>query len=522
MQDHERGAGMGDDPTKTQVRAEGERADLPQDGTPQSDAPQDAVTQSDVPQDGTPQQSDAPQAAAHSVPFVPSSEHRTFAARMADAGYSAGRRYDAVKNAFLSYRSAEKKLRQLRSRITSSGETFAAGKKLLARLCLVGGYLRLFLALDPKAYNVQKYHHKDYTEVVRYAKTPFMIKLSSDRQVRYALELIEELMLANGFVKDESYIPRDQAGVFRSPRRRKTKIVYVNRPAEGAAAETAAALPPVLPAAVPASEEDDEADDAQDIGEPEAIDVRLPRRAAVVDKKGRRVGKIRKCVWRGEEDEVHGEFRKEDTNVFLYAGEARTAYVDKNDNILTLDNAYLATIRRFGWLPVLLIVIILAVATVLSVVLSSYFMSRSTDYAPVLFVAHEDGTQWQDEENLPVFMNETFGDTVIAPGMQGTYRFALRNDNADTLVFALIFSEENTHGIGLVYKLKRDGVYVSGITEHVGTEELSIYDMTIEPDSTTVFEIEWYWQDNDEVDTIAGENGAAYTLNIAFTAYVRE
>ena len=512
---------MGDDPTKTQVRAEGERADLPQDGIPQSDAPQDAVTQSDVPQDGTPQQSDAPQAAAHSVPFVPSSEHRTFAARMADAGYSAGRRYDAVKNAFLSYRSAEKKLRQLRSRITSSGETFAAGRKLLARLCLVGGYLRLFLALDPKAYNVQKYHHKDYTEVVRYAKTPFMIKLSSDRQVRYALELIEELMLVNGFVKDESYIPRDQAGVFRSPRRRKTKIVYVNRPAEGAAAETAAALPPALPAAVPSAEED-ESDDVQDIGEPEAIDVRLPRRAAVVDKKGRRVGKIRKCVWRGEEDEVHGEFRKEDTNVFLYAGEARTAYVDKNDNILTLDNAYLATIRRFGWLPVLLIVIILAVATVLSVVLSSYFMSRSTDYAPVLFVAHEDGTQWQDEENLPVFMNETFGDTVIAPGMQGTYRFALRNDNADTLVFALIFSEENTHGIGLVYKLKRDGVYVSGISEHVGTEELSIYDMTIEPDSTTVFEIEWYWQDNDEVDTIAGENGAAYTLNIAFTAYVRE
>lgn len=95
---------------------------------------------------------------------------RNFAARMGDAGYVVGRRYDAIKNAFLSYRPAGKKGRSLRARITRGGETFGFGRTVIAKLCLVGGYLRLFLALDPKAYNVQKYHQKDYSEVARYAK----------------------------------------------------------------------------------------------------------------------------------------------------------------------------------------------------------------------------------------------------------------------------------------------------------------------------------------------------------------
>ena len=139
--------------------------------------------------------------------YVSKRERQTFAARMGDAGYVAGRRYDAVKNAFLSYRTAGKKPKTVRARITSGGETFGAGRNLYAKLCLVGGYLRLFLALDPKAYNPQKYHHKDYTEVVRYAKVPLMIKLSSDRQVKNALELIDDVLTQNGFVKEETYLP---------------------------------------------------------------------------------------------------------------------------------------------------------------------------------------------------------------------------------------------------------------------------------------------------------------------------
>ena len=255
---------------------------------------------------------------------------------------------------------------------------------------------------------------------------------------------------------------------------------------------------------------------------PDAIDVKLPRRGRVRNKKGERCGKIRRSVWYSEEGDTRGEFRKEERNVFLYSDKERRCYVDKNNNILALDHTYVATIHRTSWLPILIIVIILAIATVLSVVLGAYFLNRSVDYAPVLFIAHEDGTQWEDEEDLPVFVNETFGDAKVAPGMEGSYRFSLRNDNDDALVFSLLFEEENEYGIGLVYKLKRDGVYVSGAEGHLSPGELGVTEMTIEARSTTVFEIEWYWAHNDEVDTAAGEAAADYTLHIAFSAYVSD
>lgn len=442
-------------------------------------------------------------------------EKRNFSARMGDADYVTGRRYDAVKNAFLSYRPQEKGIKPLKTRITSSGETYAAGRKLLAKLCLVGGYLRLYFALDPKAYSRQKYHHKDFSEVARYAKTPLMIKLSSDRQEKHALELIGEVMRANGYEINPDYIPEDRAGIFRLPpskRRVRTKIVYVDRPVqrELAVADGTGNFAPydVTPTAPENTAE---------------VDVKLPRRAKVTDREGVKIGKIRRSVWYDEEDNAQGEFRKEETNVFLYAEDARKAYIDGNDNILSLSNGYMATIHRFRWIPfIAVLLVILALLTALSVMLGLYFTSRSGNpYAPTIFIADEDGTEWSDSENLPVFVNETFGDAVIMPGLKGSYRFTLENHNSDVLEFSLQFSEEsNEYGIDIVYKLKRDNVYIGGGDEYVGAARLGLSEMTIEAESATVFELEWYWQDNDAADTAAGENGAVYTLRIDFAASV--
>ena len=447
---------------------------------------------------------------------------RNFAARMGDAGYVVGRRYDAIKNAFLSYRPAGKKGRSLRARITRGGETFGCGRTVIAKLCLVGGYLRLFLALDPKAYNVQKYHHKDYSEVARYAKLPFMLRLTSDRQVRYAIELIDVLMRSHGFVPDENYIPSDQAGIFEQRGRRRARVVYIERPG---------GLPPAVGELVADDGEEDDADalpsdealqEEAAAGIPVAVDVRLPVRAAVIDREGNRVGKVRKSVWYDNEDNDLGFFRKEETNVFFYGGGVRTGYVDGNNNVLTLSDGYMATLRRFRWAVLAVILVIVALATALSVILSAYLMDRSqnTDYAPVLFVAGEDGTSWAETENIPVFMNERFGDTVIAPGMSGSYEFVFENRNAHALEFAFTFGEENEYGIRLVYRLRRDGVYIAGRDGALTAEELSVSGMTIEAHSSSVFEIEWQWLHDDAADTAAGENGAQYTLQIAFSASV--
>lgn len=461
--------------------------------------------------------------AEHEKPaYASKGERQTFAVRMGDAGYVTGRRYDAIKNAFLSYRSSGKKPKAVRARLTSGGETFGTGKKLYAKLCLVGGYLRLFLALDPKAYNPQKYHHKDYTEVVRYAKVPLMIKLSSDRQVKNALELIDDVLTQNGFVKDETYVPEDQAYIFKKSRKKKTKIVYVEKeggpvavvPDPNAGGAVRAELAPADYA-------------AEEEAELVAIDVKLPKRAGVYNREGNKIGKVRKSVWYDLEDNSVGTFKKEEENVFLYDNGARAAYVDQNNNVLTLGDKYVATIRFFRWLPLLLLIIILALATAFSVILSAYLMGRSgpADYAPTLFIAHEDGTEWNESEDLPVFANDQFDEQAIAPGMNGSYRFTFENRNQHALDFSISFSEENEYDIELVYRLKRDGAYIAGAAGDGGwveLEDLSVSDMTIEESSSTIFEIEWYWRHNDPVDTEAGENAATYTLHIALSAAVRQ
>ena len=426
----------------------------------------------------------------------------SFSERMGEAGYVVGRHYDAVKNAFLAYVTADRKAKRVRSRISRSGEKFYAGNKLIAMLSLTGSTLRLFMALDPKEYNADKYHHRDYSERRRYIKIPFMIRLSSPRQERYAVELIDELLVSCGFVRDVNYSEKDQANVFKKPKRKRKedfKEKYI----------------PVTDVAASAV--------ASDAVKTEQINVKLPVRASVRDKSGDAKGKIRKSVWTDENGKEQGVFVKNEKNVFLYEKDALKGYVDKNDNILTLSDGYIATIVRRPRFIVPVVIIVLACITLISAILCTYFITRSENAGPpVLFMASEDGTAWSDTENLPVFVNEIFGDSKIAPGMSGDYRFLFENRNSSKVTYSLDFSEVNDYGIKLLYRLKRDGAYLTGREGYVSVGDLGVEGLTIEGRSSALFELEWHWQDSDEADTAAGENSAIYSLNISFSAYIGE
>ena len=164
---------------------------------------------------------------------------------------------------------------------------------------------------------------------------------------------------------------------------------------------------------------------------------------------------------------------------------------------------------------------ICAVLAVLSILLGALAVPRTeAPYAPTIFIADETGTAWSDQENLPVFYNDKFGDSVIAPGMSGSYRFVFENKNDDAVEFSLGFSEMNEYGIGLGYRLVRDGSPVTLSEGFVKPEELGADGMTLQAYSSTLFELQWYWVENDEIDTAAGEADAIYTLTISFTAAV--
>ncbi len=305
-------------------------------------------------------------------------------------------------------------------------------------------------------------------------------------------------------------------------------------PAEESAPADEGEAPPAVPApaeATPAADASPAAETAAPAAPvPESgdydIEVKRPKRGRVRDREGFELGKLRRGVWYDNDKNRRGEFIKEDDkNVYLYEGEnenrRRTGYVDKHNNIHTLQNEYVGTIvhARTPWL--LILCILLALITALTCILCAWALSRSeSPYAPIIFATEEDGTNWEDREDLSVFYNQTFGDKVIVPGMTGAYRFRMQNNSPDPIVYSLTFSETNEYGIAMRYRLKRDGVYIAGEEGYVTVEELCMEDLSVEEESITLFELEWIWAHNDAVDTVAGENEAMYYLHIDFLAEV--
>ena len=305
-------------------------------------------------------------------------------------------------------------------------------------------------------------------------------------------------------------------------------------PAEESAPADEGAEPPAVPApaeATPAADASPAAETAVSAAPVPGssaydIEVKRPKRGRVRDREGFELGKLRRGVWYDTDKNRRGEFIKEDDkNVYLYEGEnenrRRTGYVDKHNNIHTLQNEYVGTIvhARTPWL--LILCILLALITALTCILCAWALTRSeSPYAPIIFATEEDGTNWEDREDLSVFYNQTFGDKVIVPGMTGAYRFRMQNNSPDPIVYSLTFSETNEYGIAMRYRLKRDGVYIAGEEGYVTVEELCLEDLSVEEESITLFELEWIWAHNDPVDTFAGENEAMYYLHIDFLAEV--
>ena len=255
---------------------------------------------------------------------------------------------------------------------------------------------------------------------------------------------------------------------------------------------------------------------------------RLPRRARVVNHKGEKIGTVRGGVWYDNDQNALASFHKQENNVHMYdAAKAYAGYVDVHDDIRTAGGEYVASLRYFRWGILAILAIALTLVTMVAVIFGSFGIGRSGMGAlaqePIFFIVEdtEERTSWTDYEDIPIFYNAQFGDRLALPGTKSSYRFRFVNNNEHALRFSFTFSEENEYGIEMVYTLQRDGVYIAGSgEEYVTAPAMSFAEFTIEGESESLFELSWYWKDNDPVDTNAGENEAIYRLNIEFNAEV--
>lgn len=115
----------------------------------------------------------------------------SFLARLSQASDTTRGYYAAVKEALLSYR-------KVNARISWNYETFTFGRRRCARIAVHGKTLLLYLALSPAAYNRDRYHFTDASDTAAYRDVPLRLPIRSPRALKYALELIGEVMRVVG------------------------------------------------------------------------------------------------------------------------------------------------------------------------------------------------------------------------------------------------------------------------------------------------------------------------------------
>lgn len=78
------------------------------------------------------------------------------------------------------------------------GETYRAGNNCVCKLTIRGKTLNVYLGLNPKDFENTKYIYQDVSDVAAYKNYAMRVKLTSDRQVRWAQELIQKIVEQKG------------------------------------------------------------------------------------------------------------------------------------------------------------------------------------------------------------------------------------------------------------------------------------------------------------------------------------
>lgn len=109
-----------------------------------------------------------------------------------------------------------------------------------------------------------------------------------------------------------------------------------------------------------------------------------------------------------------------------------------------------------------------------------------------------------------------FGDQ-ISPRSKGNFKFLVKNDTNEDVIYHIKFVDEMNNFVNMKYRLKLDNVYVKGNkNEYIKIEDLDLEHIIVPKDSTNIYTLEWYWEDDDKKDTYIGtrKDPQYYTLNL--------
>lgn len=102
--------------------------------------------------------------------------------------------YNLIKEKFGEYK-------RVSIRESLKGISIRNGRKLIAKLTIVGKTLRLHLALDVDAFNFNAYFQRDLSSKKAFKETPFTVRVKSARGYKNAIKLIDALAVNNNLIK---------------------------------------------------------------------------------------------------------------------------------------------------------------------------------------------------------------------------------------------------------------------------------------------------------------------------------
>lgn len=128
--------------------------------------------------------------------------NRSFTAKLCQLDNETKDWYSALKNELLSYD-------KIRERTSWKRESFRFGRMTVARIVVRGKTLCLLLAVEPVGYEGTKYKVEDVSNVANTVDTPTMFRIKSARRLKYAKEMIADIMKEIKAFKNPAYVAHD-------------------------------------------------------------------------------------------------------------------------------------------------------------------------------------------------------------------------------------------------------------------------------------------------------------------------
>jgi len=123
---------------------------------------------------------------------------KSFTAKLCQSDVDVKEFYTELKAHVLSYK-------KVRSNVSWNYDNVHLGRNSIIKFAMRGKTLVMFTSLDFKAYENTKYHPRFMGDVKKYEDTPTMVKIKSTRAVKFAKELIDEIL--KDVAKKDEYVP---------------------------------------------------------------------------------------------------------------------------------------------------------------------------------------------------------------------------------------------------------------------------------------------------------------------------